>query len=431
MLCHGYRDLKDLAFCDETYSTKQKALARQVSCYTPEPRTLQPGWIHRSRQAFFALYVAGLSGTHDTLGYVRGYRPPDDTLPACIDAASLAFMSSELNNLEISRLARQQYTTALRQLGQTLQKPQSLLRDETLQSVLLLDVYEKMMHPEPQASTSWMSHILGAFSLINARGEKDRLGPILRRLAMRVVTTLSISCGVAHTPIPYQLRILQNIYGFVPSDAAFDVTGILVDVVTLRHSPMCLAEKAQRAKDLDDRLAFMENTMNQTDLQRISIAQDHPLILENYYDLYANHFATQIWNGIRMVRLEINSLILLYENHHDSDDKTRTFRTIDTLIRQICASVPQLIIPNARPDNEIPLSPLQKLQCRTVLAPLYLAHQTSSATCIREWIRRIITHMAESGSMKIAKDVLNVLETNPETNYWSVYAMTGCYALAA
>jgi hypothetical protein len=40
-------------------------------------------------------------------------------------------------------------------------------------------------------------------------------------------------------------------------------------------------------------------------------------------------------------------------------------------------------------------------------------------------------HMAEAGTMKIAKDVATMLRLTPEVNYWLVYSMVGCYALAA
>jgi hypothetical protein len=40
-------------------------------------------------------------------------------------------------------------------------------------------------------------------------------------------------------------------------------------------------------------------------------------------------------------------------------------------------------------------------------------------------------HMATVGSVKIAKDVADVMRKSPGTDYWTIYAMTGSYAIAA
>ena len=40
-------------------------------------------------------------------------------------------------------------------------------------------------------------------------------------------------------------------------------------------------------------------------------------------------------------------------------------------------------------------------------------------------------YIAETGSMRTAKDVANILRLTPDVDYWAVYAMLGSYAFTA
>lgn len=101
------------------------------------------------------------------------------------------------------------------------------------------------------------------------------------------------------------------------------------------------------------------------------------------------------------------------------------------VISQIYATVPQFVLSEARSKNSVPFSPLQKLQCYISLTPLYLASKLSANNRMRHWIRHVMEHIVEARNMKIAKDVVETLRARLDTEYWTVYAVTGCYAFVA
>ncbi|KAK7178222.1 hypothetical protein PSPO01_15726 [Paraphaeosphaeria sporulosa] len=437
LLCHGFRDPNELAFRDETNATKQKVLARQALTHLAKPTALPLGWTVRSRNAFFSIYVTGLSRSCDALVPLYARASALDNLPASIDAVSLAFMSFLLNSPELMYLANKQYVIAIHGLSQALHSPHMSASDETLQSVLLLDLYEKLANHDPRSPTSWMSHIQGAMSLVKARGHSNFYHGIACKLASRVAITLTISCGAATCPVPDELMSLRRGLDCFIIDAKWCFTALLVDAVNLRadvHNGRfaCAADAAGRAKEIQDRLYSLETTLPPSwNPRRLSLAKSHPHVFGHYYDVYPNHFVTQVWNAIRIMRLEMNDILQRHSLSHISNAETSTSKTISDISRQICAAVPQFILPEARPENALPFSPLQMLQCCTLLSPLYLAAQLSTDNHMRDWIHHIMQHMVEAGNMKIARDVADILRTRPDIDYWTVYAMTGSYALAA
>jgi hypothetical protein len=65
------------------------------------------------------------------------------------------------------------------------------------------------------------------------------------------------------------------------------------------------------------------------------------------------------------------------------------------------------------------------------MAPLYQAAQLTTDNCVQEWIWRILEYMAAKGNMRIARDVLELSKKRLDIDYWTIWAMAGCYATAA
>ena len=436
LLCHGFRGSLELAFRDETHATKQKVLARQEFTHSAEPSTLQLGWDVRSRQAFFCIYVTRLSSSFDSLIQLYAHASAFDSLSASIDAVSLAFMSVQLNSSEILNLAKRKYVIAIHNLAKALQNPSISARDDTLQTVLLLDHYEKLVNRNLRSPTSWMSHIQGAMALVKARG----LGfssPIACELTIRMAFTLTVSCGAAICPIPDELTTLWKSLGCIVKGAKWDFISLLMDVVNLRaniHNGTfaCAADAADRAREIEDQLILVANKTNRSfNTRRVYFVEDHPLVFDHHYDLYLDHAVDHFCDSIRTIRLEMNNIMRICDPGYTSDLATRTSKAISELTQETCAMVPQFILPEARSENGMPFSPLQKLQCCILLAPLFLANQLSDNDRMRDWIWHIMKYMVEVGKMKIAQDVIDILIARPDTDHWKIFVMTGSYAIAA
>ncbi|KAK9422932.1 putative Zn(2)-C6 fungal-type domain-containing protein [Seiridium unicorne] len=350
--------------------------------------------------------------------------------------------------------------------------------DATLQAVLLLDLCEKLAcigrRPDQTSppglqedndnnsaitQVPWMSHLRGALDLVHIRGLKRRYSsPTARRLAARLAMTFVISCGVAGVHVPQELEELRM--GLLPHldilpqiedrgaiktwntedtrvDPKFAVTGLVICVVNLAadfsQGKRLPSDLFQRAKELDDLLAAMERELPSSwQCERI-YTEGFPVVYGDHYDMYVDHFVTQVRNVIRSMRLLLLEMIqkLYRVRENVGDYHTKTARLINSLCGDICAAVPQFVWPQARSENCIPFTPSQSLQCYTLLSPLYLAAKLSTRVKMRTWIIDTLQYMAGFGGMKAANSIAGILQSHSDVSYWQVYAMLGSYAFAA
>ncbi|KAH8686185.1 hypothetical protein BGZ61DRAFT_392772 [Ilyonectria robusta] len=440
IVCHGYRNLQDLVFRDETDAARHKVLARsrhypaEASCLPFSLWGLSMDMTTCCRETFFSLYLTGFSHSYTSLVTLYTQAPATGHLACSVDAVSLAFTAVQFESQEIMSFAKKRYVAAIQNLGQALRDPKALESNEVLQSVLVLDVYEKLSNREAHTRPSWMSHVQGAMSLVAARGSLNFSNPIACQLTRSVVTTLIISCGAAMVPVPESIISLRKELDVSGVDKKWDFMAILLHIVNLRADVYHdgggdRTRVVEKAKDIDRNLASLEKTLPEFWKPVVVLAADnHGLqLLDGQYDVYPSHFATQLWNTLRAMRLEMAKII---KDYHQSSEPDAS-ETINRISRRICHTVPQFILPGARPDNAEPFSSIQKLQCRALLAPLYLAACVSTDTHIQEWICNSIDYMAEKGNIRVAKDITDMLRTRSDIDYWTVWAMTGCYAMTA
>ncbi|KAH9204566.1 hypothetical protein DL95DRAFT_376876 [Leptodontidium sp. 2 PMI_412] len=435
ILCHGYRKIEDMVFHDETTSTEQKVLARRSLALPSKPAVGPPlSWDTSFREAFFCLYLARFSQSHTSIAPLYSRASVAGPLVSSVDAISLAFAAFQFNSQKLRSLANKTYLNAIQTLSQALCNPKISTSDETLQAVLLLDLCEKFANCHLQNSNPpWMIHIKGAMSLVEARGNRNFSSPIACQLASRVAEAMAISCGSAAVPVPNSLPTLRgNLDGFV-FHANWEFAALVVSVASLRadiHSGKLKGEAAtDRARELDRSLAVLqENLPRSWKSKRVQRVEQDTHILGHYYDVYPSHAITQTCNAIRMMRLEMNSILREYDQ---LDSENSASNAIDRIARQICDTIPQFIIAEARPENGLPFLPLQRLHCCSMLPPLYLAAQLSTDEDLRGWISQTMEYMAEWGSLQMARDIADLLKTKSDVDYWTVCKLTGSYALNA
>ncbi|KAL0940183.1 uncharacterized protein CTRU02_202946 [Colletotrichum truncatum] len=426
----------ELAFRDETHTTAQKILVRQTS--TPLGTVPYFTWDALSRNAFLSLYVDRYSYGFENLGCLLAKSPANGHLHASVDAVGLAFISLQDGRPDLVSMANQRYLSAIKNLRTTIQHLHQPATDSIsnsvsnniIQSVLLLDLYEKLTAHRGETvsvSNSWLSHIYGALSMIRTRPTVDFSNAVTRQLANRTVIALTISCGAAGIKIPDALKALQkDLDGYIRS-AKWAFIGMLSKIVDfradIRNDSLTSSRILSQARELDAQLGVEECNMPRSwQPQRVYVS--NRFVLDNYYDHYTNHYTTQVSNAFRIMRLEMNGII---QNIEHTSSVTQN---IIGITRDICATVPQFILPEARPENNLPLTPLQILECCGLLTPLYVAAQITTESFVREWILECLDHMAENG-VKMAKEVAQVLRVTPKADYWSVFAMVGSCAITA
>ncbi|OAL56100.1 hypothetical protein IQ07DRAFT_660453 [Pyrenochaeta sp. DS3sAY3a] len=401
LACHGYRDLKDLAFRDETRSVTKKAMLRHnLVTLTAVP---QPDWTSLSRDAFLSLYIDRYSRGFDALGPLLTTSPSSGYLYASVDAVSLAFMAYQVNHPDLITQAKSRYLAAIRSLRTAIphsdhpaNDSRSSISNAFLQSVLLLDLYEKIdrhrYDTSPNFPSSWLSHVFGALAMIRERPSTEFSDPIIRELASRTVFALTISCDLAfHVNTPK--------WAFI---------NLLSAIVNLRadiRAATCNSDAILlRAQELNKRLALAESKIPSS-WKPHKKNSDSSMAFGGYYDHYPDHFATQVFNAFRLMRLNMNSIV------QGISPRRSTAEEIVNVTQDICASIPQL-------------------QCYGTLTPLYAAAQITTAPHTRNWILQTLTYMADNG-VEMARQVHHILTSAPETDYWVVFAMLGSCGITA
>ncbi|KAH7000670.1 hypothetical protein EDB80DRAFT_649879 [Ilyonectria destructans] len=438
--CHGYRDRQSLLFRDETRSTQQKVLARQAAAtQSSAPQGMEFGWDVRARYVFLSTYVLGFSHSLGSVAPLCNKVSAASHLSASLEATSLAFMANQLHAPDLMQLANASYFNAMQKLRQALEGLSASGAEEALQSVLLLDQYEKIVYRTPQSSSLWMSHIYGGLSLITPYIRELHLSPTGCQLGARLITSLTVSSAAMAVRVPAAVKDLCCHLDPYLGGVKWEFLGILIQVVDLQADIHNVGDKdlmnlVQRADQLDKLLLNLQLKMPPSWRPRqISPAKPHPLIFGTHYEVFADHFITQVNNGIRVARLMVNNIIIKYTpfDRYESSSCSKILAAVMDLTQQICATVPQFLLPETNSDHTVPFASRQSLQCCVLLAPLYITYQTSNDILMQDWISQCLTYMAETGRMKVAQDVADLIKSDQNPDYWLVYAMVGSYALAA
>ena len=441
---------------------------------------LQLAWDVQARMTFFSSYIAGLSRTHDMLAPVYedsitiGHGSTSSHyLSDSVDAVSLAFMAhhqpQHQNQPALWALARKRYQGAIQQVRAALLDKERAVRDDTLQSVLMLDLYEKIANRGPPKPDVWMVHVNGALALIKARGATRNLdSQTARRLASRVITTLTVSASVMGIRIPEAVvELYRDLSVYFPrTDVKWRVIGLIheqqafhADVTEGKYASN--EEALKGALRIDARFAAVREELEP--LWRPTQVPLHtapnPLVPrgDSHFNLYKDHITTQGANVFRTMRLFLHTVIqqllndvagergVTTNNNNDGNEDSgngggassgldrnvilaASHAIINETIYEICAAVPQFILPGARPINNVPFAPLQTMQCYAMLPPMFAAAQLSNDVEVRGWAVRALRYMADGSGMEMASRFADIIETSQETPFWNVYAMMGSYA---
>ncbi|KXH26175.1 ThiJ/PfpI family protein [Colletotrichum simmondsii] len=421
----------------ENISAEQKVIARRSRVLHAQnhPASLELSWDTRARCAFFSTYIQGFTRSMGEIAYHYRNSKTLDHISASVEAVSLAFMAAQLASPNLLLLASSSYVTAIQRLNHALSSLNPGEAEKALQTILLLDMYEKLVHRDPAQSQSWLSHAQGGLSLLGARETSIVSTPTGCQVAARLVTAVTVSCATVGDKVPPELTNVRRNIGYRVKSVKWTFLGVLAQVVNLKsdiiHGRVSTLELLVKAKGLDERIDALDKARPPSwKPKTIQVTADQR-ILGCFYDIYPDHYITQVSNAICTIRLILYHLIKTYVPE-ESRPKEYTFHgTSRDSVNQMCASVPQFILPGIHETNSLPFSPVQQLHCSTFLAPLYLINQVSEDKKVKAWVQRCLKFMWESGGFKSAKEILHVTQTAPDLDYWTVFAMTGSYALGA
>lgn len=428
------------------FGTLNHVILPNANSLPPQP---QLPWNVRARHDFFAHYVFGLSSSYDILPSLYEKARPDDHLSASVDAASLAFVANKRpsESKELFRMAAQHYMIALRRINAALSNQELASADSTLQSVLLLDLYEKIMGRDLRAAAPWLAHLNGALALIKTRGYNDMTrSEVSRTLANKLFITLLISCYIASNRIPEGVAELGRRLDMFhdKDDAKWRISKMNEQMINFRvdiaEGKLSNREIVAEAKRLHDAYREIEETSSQRWQPRCVMASeadpaDRSLIFGDHYHVYKDHFTTQVRNTVRIMHLQLQSYIQTYWEDDGSDECVRTrsesLSRTKCFAEDVCASVPQFILPGVHPNNSIPFSSVQTLKCGILLPALFIAGSASGNPDLRLWAIRTMRYMAASGNIRSASMTAEMLEEQPGLDFRFMYAKLGGYAFTS
>ena len=462
MKCSGYRNVDQLRVNDESHAVKLKSLAASRS--TPAVRPSLPAPLEdQARNAFFFHYVTHSLRTYSYLQSFYSIASPQACLSTSVDAVSLAFFSHWANYPLALDNAKRKYVSALQLVNDAIQTPHLVSRDATLLAAMLLDLFEKMTNRSPKSDGAWVSHVNGAFSLIQLRGHGQFLRPIGLQMLLRLCTNLLISCVASHRPIPSELLVLRaNAACYIDSNnPKWRLMSLMVRFVELQQAHKNTTSPTRNicdlAASLDKDFCALETDMPLAWYPQTTYVDDKSeQVYGNRFESYGNVHITQTWNVLRLTRIFLNETIRdrCLQTQESSEHilplneiyscYTTANQLIANLASEICASVPQYMGIRASVLTETPcydsfssydsqgIDSSRSLQCYTLIFPLYVAARSAPSTSgIKEWALKQLSIMSNIFSLRNAEVVSKILRTGKDVDPWTVYATLGSYAFVA
>lgn len=320
---------------------------------------------------------------------------------------------------------------------------------------MLLDLYEKITNMEPHGGRSWTSHVKGALALVKVQGLEKFRDPFELRVLGRLSTNFLISCVVSEAEVPADLnevrahcgRLLQAI------DPKWRLSDLMVCYACL-HSQisqvrLTFERRINLATELDARLQrFAFDMPQEWRFQTTQTTTDSARVYNNRIDKYPDRHITQTWNVSRLVRILLNESILecyvatsrqelLPVNNMMPGPIAKD--NINILAQEICASAPQYLnchshsvtVTNVK-ETVHSHSPGKKLDCYTVIFPLYVAGRSKYVpTSLKSWVINQLHYMGRHFHIRNAELVAQTLNRSDDVNPWRIYAMLGSYAFVA
>ncbi|KAF2190158.1 putative C6 transcription factor [Zopfia rhizophila CBS 207.26] len=475
--CTGYRDTLSLRIHDQTQSVRDKAVSKRLghpyqhSMTFSVPKSYPYSLEVQARDLFFAYYITDFSKTWDFLTpfYYAANTPSYLTLS--IDAVSLAFLSHQLYSSSALSLSRQKYISALRQTQLALENPATAKKETTLDASLLLDLFENMTNSGLKPCETNRAHVNGALTLVKLRGLYAFRNSASLRVLMRLIINFIITCVSARSPLPPEISTIRaHAAKFMDvQDPKWRLSGLMIDYTSLVSEMNTTAledeESVRRCIELEKKYEQLALDMPPSWMYKRTFIKEREKserILQGYYDVYPNRTLTQTWNVLRLTRILLCEEVLeRCRNQAEADEEClsaskRAHQVVEVMVKEICASVPQMTDCGCAARHKLPKSPSSpsssspnvskilhwhtpshNLDVYILLFSLYVS--VSSRACpsfAQDWVKQQFKYIAKHFGIKEAgliDEILRREERKEElrTGPWEVYQLLGSVAFAA
>lgn len=360
------------SYYDAAAATLNNWRARHVS-FSPSPRVLPENAEQHALCHFFTTYVPTTRHSESTfLGYllpVWREAGSESALSAATSTVALIGLGNAPERNQLIHKARQNYSTAISKLNAAISDPVEARRDETLLSVLLFSLYQKLVGT-PESLVTWTQHTDGAVALVKLRGEELLYNPLSLKLflAVRAQTIINqTSKSEQIQPLSTSTRDWTNLPPSESEDEdtanrlmamAIEIPNYRALAYSLLSGPRNEVTKASAANLLDEATSF-DNSLAlwpstvpvswqykpfaplKQDLDNLGMAYHGPV--HEYHDIRV----CSVWNDYRLARIFMLAIVLNCTKWLApplSCTQSSTYKYATTNLRQmvdgICASVP-------------------------------------------------------------------------------------------
>ena len=420
-------------------ATPDYGRARKDSCDS-SPRVLPENAEQHALCHFFTEYVRAPRHSESSfLGYllpVWNEAGSESALSAATSTIALMGLGYAPQRNQLLRRARLRYALAISKLNAAISDPIEARSDETLLSVLLFSLYQKMIGT-PESIITWTQHTDGAVALVKLRGKEILHNPVSLKLFLAVRAQMIINQTSKCEPIQPLSVNTEDWIDLPPSEnenAANRMTAMAIQIPNFRSVAYGLLSgpRNQIAEDqvadlmedaifFDSQLASWPSTVPASWHYKpfASIEHDptdpdiaYPGLVHEYHDIWV----CSIWNDYRLARIFILAIVLNCAEWLASPltcTQSREYKYATTnlqrMVDDICASVPfawgyhppidaveGISVLNTKPSKVTSDQASNVLGGYSLMWPLFVA---SNVPCVpeaqRRWLRGRQTHFAK------------------------------------
>ncbi|KAE8449322.1 hypothetical protein EG329_008223 [Mollisiaceae sp. DMI_Dod_QoI] len=424
---NGRSSLKDSVSIKNT-SSLDFLHGYQSSCATLSPEIIEP--INRRAIDFFlSVHVfreCGIfRGNYEYLSVFINGVSVSQPLVTSLNAVALAAYAHSFKYPNLLQEARRQYGYALRLVNTAISSPEEIIKSSTLSSVLLLSTFDTLTGETKKSLVPCVSHMMGAMWILCLNGHALSKSRTCLQLFLHVCWSLFQTCITCSTRIPEEVINLRRYAASAlnTNDPGWKLCDVAITVAKFRADVkegilLDCDSNVKIALELDFELASLADSMpTQWRFDSVPIKEMSELVWGACYHVYPDQWVAHIWNSLRTYRLllhkEIRSQLedkraispLLFSDM-DALNYQYSTKTLDQMISQICATVPQYsgylqVLAHTGTLAEIPNSSETILSSEAssvtngiptiagvyfILWPLLNAGQTTDSDIQRNWI---------------------------------------------
>lgn len=289
------------------------------------------------------------------------------------------------------------------------------------------------MASSPVIDPSRHAHVQGALALVKLRGI-DQFMEVPELHALMGLTMNATLCSLSTgQPVPVEIHeIREHVSHYVDTSyPKWTLSYIMLQVADLaadmRKGNMTLEEKIASCTEIDNqlaRLALRAGSHWPYERKFVSGHDSRTIVPDGVfpvYDIYPSRMITQMWNVLRTTRIllceEIGDSCARMQNDQGEEEAKHT---IVDMIREICASVPQMTncdyaarhkLPSGSQGSQHTHTMSHVLDVYIMIFNLYIvAWSRYCPTAALDWTVKQLHHIADHFAIKEAAVVLDILD---------------------